>query len=541
VADDLVLGPVLRRVAGTSATIWAQTARPATVRVRAGDVSAEAATFRVAGHHFALVILDGLPAGAATAYEMDLDGVKVWPPAPNSPPSHIRTRDAADERVHVVFGSCRESTPGLGGVLGPDALEAYATRLAGAGPQEIPDSLLMLGDQVYADVTSRSMRAWLNKRRPFRRRRVEPPKQVVDFTEYARLYRESWTEPRVRWLLSTVSTVMIFDDHEIIDDWNTSAEWRRDQTAMPWWHQRITAGLASYWVFQHAGNLAPAALRDDPTYRALLKLKDLDASPMLHEFAGRADAAVDDPDAADPYRWSYAFDLGRTRVVMLDNRGARVLDAERRSMLAPREWAWFRAAVAGEYDHLLVGCSLPWLMPYGIHDLEAASEHWSRGHDWRGRLGERLRRTFDLEHWPAFAASFQEMATILAEVGAEKPAASVSVLSGDVHHSYVARADYGPDVTTPVYQLTCSPFRQQVPLPLRPLMRLAWWPAARVLGRTLVHRHRAGRRLGAWDRLGGPHFGNAIATVRVDGRHARCEMETATRSELKPIVATDLS
>ncbi|MGW1633884.1 hypothetical protein, partial [Streptomyces anthocyanicus] len=29
----------------------------------------------------------------------------------------------------------------------------------------------------------------------------------------------------VRWLLSTVPSCMIFDDHDVIDDWNTSAAW----------------------------------------------------------------------------------------------------------------------------------------------------------------------------------------------------------------------------------------------------------------------------------------------------------------------------
>ena len=34
-------------------------------------------------------------------------------------------------------------------------------------------------------------------------------------------------DPEVRWLLSCVPTAMIFDDHDVRDDWNTSAVWRQ--------------------------------------------------------------------------------------------------------------------------------------------------------------------------------------------------------------------------------------------------------------------------------------------------------------------------
>ena len=53
---------------------------------------------------------------------------------------------------------------------------------------------------------------------------TEPPgERVLDFEEYTELYRESWGDPTIRWLLSTVSTAMIFDDHDVHDDWNISA------------------------------------------------------------------------------------------------------------------------------------------------------------------------------------------------------------------------------------------------------------------------------------------------------------------------------
>jgi hypothetical protein len=580
VSDELlILGPVLRRVTGRAATVWVQTVRPGTVRVTAGSATATAATFTVHGLHFALVVVASPAPGTPVAYRVDVDGTPAWPPADYAYPAPVIRAPAVDGDVRVVFGSCRESSPYAGSTSEADALDAYATRLAGSGMREPPDLLLLVGDQVYADVTSKSTRAWLRKRRPFRRRDA-PPKQVVDFAEYARLYRESWSDPDVRWLLSTVPTITIFDDHEIIDDWNTSASWRRDMRKLSWWPERISAGLASYWVFQHAGNLDPEALADDPGYRAIRSAAGGDAATPLAAFATAADAAVDGGDAARPYRWSFCLDIGRTRVVVLDNRCARVLTPGARAMVTTGEWRWFAGLVAGDYEHLLVATSLPWLMPYAIHDLEAASERWA---DSRFRplaaLGERLRRVFDLEHWPAFGASFDDLAALLATAGAadpdgdaavpvmlaatvaagdraaevvgeraeavlarRRPPASISVLSGDVHHSYVARAAYGPRVATPVHQITCSPFHNRVPRAIKPLMRAAWHRRGKRIGRVLARRAGATRPLVSWLRLAGPYFGNAIATVRHSGPDATVTLEgTDERGGLARLTEVRLS
>ena len=74
---SLVLGPVLRHVGETTAQVWVQTSAAATVSV----LGASARTFEVAGHHYALVPVTGLDAGEPHAYEVEVDGEQVWPPA----------------------------------------------------------------------------------------------------------------------------------------------------------------------------------------------------------------------------------------------------------------------------------------------------------------------------------------------------------------------------------------------------------------------------------------------------------------------------
>ena len=55
---------------------------------------------------------------------------------------------------------------------------------------------------------------------------------------------------------------MIFDDHYVIDDWNTSRNWVAQMRATGWWDERIV-GSMSYWCYQHLGNLSPEDREED--------------------------------------------------------------------------------------------------------------------------------------------------------------------------------------------------------------------------------------------------------------------------------------
>ncbi|MEV4352408.1 alkaline phosphatase D family protein [Actinoplanes sp. NPDC049596] len=534
----LLIGPLLRRVVGDRATVWVETTEPAFVRVEAdGGGAGSAPTFTAYGHHYALVVVEGLRRGAASAYTVSLDDRVVWPSSESTyPPPVIRTRPEADagEPVRMIFGSCREATPhATGRRLPPDALDAYARRLMKdpQDPELRPDLIVLLGDQVYADKTSAKVRRFLKRRRAAGH--DGPSDQVVTFDEYTKLYLESWRDPEVRWLLATVPAVMIFDDHEMIDDWNTSSSWRADMAAEPWWTERITGGLASYWVYQHLGNMSPDELATDPLFQKVTTVDD--ATDLLHEFGRSLDTGE------QPYQWSYALDIGRTRLIMLDNRCSRVLTPGRREMLPAQEWNWFIDQAHGSYDHLVVGSSLPWLMPPAIHHLEAWNERTADSSNPRvAALAERLRRAVDLEHWAAFGRSFNALGELFRRLGEGSPGApthrvgaggayaapaSISVLSGDVHHSYVAQADFGEAMATPVMQLTCSPVHNQVPAFMRPLMRFSWSRAAAQGVRGLARSAGVRKPAWRWTRLAGPYFGNAISTLRLHGPDATVRVE----------------
>ena len=271
---DLVLGPLLRYVGETEATVWVETDSPCAVEI----LGREEPTFTVEEHHYALVRLEGLEPAGFYEYEVSLDGERRWPePSSDLPPSAIRTIDRS-KPIDVCFGSCRVALPHEGKYVETkdsdsdgkefDALRVLAREMIRNDHDKWPEFLLLLGDQVYVDEGSPRARERIRERRGTD---TPPGEEVTDYEEYSWLYEESWSDPIIRWLLSTVSTSMVWDDHDMSDDWNISASWLEEMRRKSWWHGRATSGLMSYWVYQHIGNLSPQQLDQDEDYQKVLE------------------------------------------------------------------------------------------------------------------------------------------------------------------------------------------------------------------------------------------------------------------------------
>ncbi|MCA1849012.1 MAG: alkaline phosphatase D family protein, partial [Actinobacteria bacterium] len=315
-APELILGPLLRHVGSSDATVWVETDAPCEVEVIVGGSPHRSRTFSVEGHHYALVVITDLEPGSSYEYSVKLDGEELWPrPGYEFPAPVIRTI-APDDELTLVFGSCRVSLPheppytnkrgkfarGVGGGFERDVLYALALRMQDQSREEWPDALLLLGDQIYADEVSLGTLEFIRSRRETSK---PPGEEVADFEEYTRLYWDSWKDPAIRWLLSTVPSAMIFDDHEVSDDWNISESWLEETRTHPWWNDQIVGAHASYWVYQHLGNLSPEDLAANELFQ---RVRDSDdAWPLLRESAYRAHRT------SGGTRWSYHRDFGRVR------------------------------------------------------------------------------------------------------------------------------------------------------------------------------------------------------------------------------------
>lgn len=541
---ELILGPLLRYVGTTKATVWVETDAPCEVEI----MGRRDRTFRVEGHHYALICLTGLEPGSSHEYEVKLDGERAWPlPESGFPASVLRTLGGPGP-LRIVFGSCRVAVPHRppytltkdedsehGREI--DALYALAIRMKGLPPDEWPDLLLMIGDQVYADEDAPQTRQFIRERRGTD---GEPGEEVADFEEYTRLYHETWGEEAIRWLLSTVPTAMIFDDHDIHDDWNTSLSWLDEMRAKPWWNRRITGGLASYWVYQHLGNLSP----DDIERRGVLaRVKsEPDAGQALHEWAADVDWG------SEGRRWSLSRDLGEVRLVMLDSREGRVLGKRPRRMFDDQEWDWLEGVVTGGVRHLLIADTLPIFLPQAIQFLESwddavAAGAWTR---LMKGFGERVRRALDLEHWGAFPHSFDQMTELIRVAGSGErgePPASIVTLGGDIHHAYLAQVEFPQEdhVKSPVWQAVCSPFRNALSGRERRIARAGDTRLARAVARGLARS--AGVELPKvdWRLVQPPTFDNQFATLEFDGDRVDLRIEKTIPGDWRnPRIETSL-
>jgi hypothetical protein len=495
----LLLGPLLRYVDETSAAIWVETDAPCDVAV----LGHSEPTTEIGGRNYALVAVTGLAPATTTAYGVQLAGEPVWP-LPGRPPSVIRTVDP-DGPLRIVTGSCRRSAPESLSYrkYGDDALRLYAVALAAETARaggRLPDLLLLVGDQVYAD---RPISPGRQEHYAARPRGDAPPEQPVTFDEYADAYLDAWSQPDVRWLLSTVPSAMIFDDHEVLGDWNISAAWAAKIEQTGWWREARAAALTAYAVYQHAGNLPPA--------EGQAALARLEAAAGLYGSDGMAGTS---PPTGP---WSYSRSVGDVRIVVLDCRAGRRLTEGDRSIVPDDDWAVL-ATGAGTDDarHLLVATSVPVLLPAAI----AYGESWAdavAGGAW-GPLGRRVggafRSVLGFEHWPAFPASLARICEVLA--GVVSSGRTVLVVSGDVHYGYLATI-----AGTGVWQLVSSPMRnplmqitrlanragdrRSVVLPLRLLARLAGVPALPP----------------GYAVTDGPWFDNQLATVDITGPSRR--------------------
>ncbi len=530
---SLLLGPILRHVGSDDATVWVETDAACTVEV----LGHRAETFCVDGHHYAIVVVGGLEPGEGIPYGVALDGERVWPPVDGDLPASVIRPIRDDGDIELVFGSCRTSLPheppylqpGIGRERshGIDALRALANRMRRQDASAWPDFLVMLGDQLYADQLSPQMRE-VTERRGGGEHTLD---ELCTYTEYALAYREAWGDPPlIRWLLSVLPTSMVFDDHEIHAQWKISWAWLEQMRSEGWYDDRIASGLSAYWVYQHLGNLSPAELREDQTYRRVREADD--AAGVLRELALGTDRH------AGHSRWSFCRDLGRSRLVVVDSRAGRELGGGERRMVDRTEWAWVSDRVRGDYDHLLLASSVPFFLPEGLHDLEAWTEAVGDG-AWGERftaLAEHVRQGGVLDHWACFGRSFAELISLLGHLakGGEtgnRPH-SIVLLSGDVHHCYLAEVELGEveGERAPVWQAVCSPYRKQLTRLDRAAMRLGASRAGSAIGAVLARSARVPRRDVRWRLTGRPCYDNQLGVLELSGESAHLRVQTTVGS-----------
>ena len=400
--------------------------------------------------------------GTVTPYEVRLDGDPVWPPADDRPPPVVHTRDeraAVAHRLRVVPPG-RPRAHGSRGRLARggarnrdrcavDVLEAAAARARWSGPTWFSSSATRCTPTRCRPRRSRSSRRAAARDEP-------PGEQIADFEEYTRLYRESWSEPDIRWLLSTVPTAMIFDDHDVHDDWNISWRWidemrrtrggRRGSPAPSW-----RTGCTSTSAISRRPSWTPRR-RCRASRRRMTRARCC-ASSRTRGIASRRRAAG--PSTATSATRACSCST-RARPASSRTGGAR--------WSTTRSGTGSSSTRAAPSTILIVASTLPVFLAIGIHHLQAWNEALCAGRWGRlaANLSERLRRAVDLEHWAAFNRSFEQVCDWLRSSPRSRRIRSTvlrALLGGDVHYSSISEVDLRCGQGSRVHQLVCSPFR----------------------------------------------------------------------------------
>ncbi|WP_157052546.1 metallophosphoesterase family protein [Ornithinibacillus contaminans] len=131
------------------------------------------------------------------------------------------------------------------------------------GNLEIPSfEALVQEDAYYVMYPSRKKRRRKKELKQLKQKYEEQLKQLRDFIP---------TLAGIRRVLANTPTYMIFDDHDITDDWNISSEWIENVQNKRLGKHIITNGLTAYWLFQGWGNDPEAFRTKLTTFTAQLK------------------------------------------------------------------------------------------------------------------------------------------------------------------------------------------------------------------------------------------------------------------------------
>jgi hypothetical protein len=253
--------------------------------------------------------------------------------------------------------------------------------------------------------------------------------------------------PRARRVLANVPTLMIFDDHEVTDDWNLDYPWATAVYGDAQGRRVVTNGLLAYNVFQHWGN-APArfASAGTPEAAVLADARWVDASTAHDTVALRTALGIPASVGAPPVELrdltsagSVRYDLRLTpadgwpvQIVLLDERTARGYQTgapgrgSRIGTNALDEMIPAPDANVPATTTTVLVAPAP-LAGFALveHMLQPAAALLPGG-----------AAGYDVESWTAFGATFEKLLDLLSAWQ------QVVVLSGDVHYGYVQRLVY---------------------------------------------------------------------------------------------------
>jgi hypothetical protein len=368
---NIVVGPIIGEVTDTSARILVELDGEAEITCLATDSKGATSKHKQAFRKNRPGIFSLEKLRPEQKYLISFTG------AGNKPEGSVRTFAKKTTAINLAAVSCNFTSRRGNTDLWADLRDQYV--LAGK-----VDLILHIGDQVYADnAFDYAMHVVKDKRFD----QAAKENQILE--TYRDLYRVAWNHPSTRDVLANVSNLMIWDDHEIRDDWGSRPNDRNPKS------QEYYIGTLARRVFREYQR----QLWNDFPIEA-----DPEAGGLEHHF----------------HKW------GEIGVMFLDERGGRSFGRDRKNpFLSTRQWDEVLSALTAkngffaETRALVVVTSVPLcylsssVSTAGSVAVDDLHDHWSFANHRREQI-EMIRR---LREWKEAAPGERE----------------VLVAGGDVH------------------------------------------------------------------------------------------------------------
>lgn len=268
---------------------------------------------------------------------------------------------------------------------------------------------------------------------------------------------------RVRRLLANIPTYMIFDDHDITDDWNLSAEWKMTVNNTPMGKHVVANGLCAYWLFQGWGNepdtfdstfMSTMAsylklLRRGYTHRKFYEkwLEMLWNFNSWHYVAPTHPKAVfldtrtmrDYDTAPKPIKFGHIMKESEGCPQLLNQTGWSLITSKLESSGWKKKSPLIVVSATSVYGMGLIESFLhDFIYPFQV-------------------IGVKVQTSFDFEAWKYNGKGFTEFLT---HTSTWNPS-SLIILSGDVHYASAVKSTvtFANEKILPIFQFTSSPFK----------------------------------------------------------------------------------
>ncbi len=283
---------------------------------------------------------------------------------------------------------------------------------------------------------------------------------------------------RVQRALANVASYMIFDDHDVSDDWNLNQAWCVRALSKPLGRWTVQNALHAYALFQGWGN-CPAQFEWGPAH-ALLKAtedwtqsegQDLEVHEAIARYVGMP---AYDPETGLPHfievgeglqclerspeaiDWYTVIESHSHTVILLDTRLYRGFLIDE-SPITPTQLL-SPAAFEEQLARPLARCTSKVtfvVAPTNLFHLKVI--------DWVHHRQLNNHRVFNTDVGDAWTVNMEALAKLITTLAEHRQ--QVVILSGDIHYSSSVRLTYQPAAAAHrpslLVQLTCSSFKNE--------------------------------------------------------------------------------